>query len=186
MRVVPTELEGVLLIEPDLFEDQRGLFMETYQQRRYREFGIDAAFVQDNLSFSVAGTLRGLHYQIRHPQAKLVQAVTGEIFDVAVDIRRGSPGFGRWTGVRLSGKNGKQMWIPAGFAHGFCVISPTARVWYKCSDIYHGDDEGGINWQDPDIGIAWPVRDPILSDKDRQFPCLAEIPSGRLSVWERG
>jgi dTDP-4-dehydrorhamnose 3,5-epimerase len=184
MNVVPTDLEGVLLIEPDVFTDPRGFFMETYQLRRYRQRGIASSFVQDNLSFSAKGALRGLHYQIRHQQAKLVQVVSGEIFDVAVDIRRGSPAFGRWTGVRLSDRNRLQVLIPEGFAHGFCVCSQTAHVWYKCSDFYYAEDEGGINWSDPEIGIEWPVGDPLLSGKDRQFPCLRDIPPERLPVWE--
>ena len=182
MNIIPTDLEGVLIIEPDVFADPRGFFVETYQRRRYGQLGIESRFVQDNLSFSVKGALRGLHYQKKHPQAKLVQVITGEIFDVAVDIRPGSSGFGRWTGVTLSEKNKRQVLIPKGFAHGFCVCSETAHVLYKCSDYYRPDDEGGINWKDPDIRIDWPVKDPILSHKDRQFSFLRDLSPEQLPV----
>ncbi|MEW6673155.1 MAG: dTDP-4-dehydrorhamnose 3,5-epimerase [Thermodesulfobacteriota bacterium] len=184
MKIIPTNLAGVLIVEPDAFVDPRGFFMETYQRRRYGQMGIGSQFVQDNLSFSVKGTLRGMHYQKTHPQAKLVQVITGEIFDVAVDIRPGSPDFGRWTGVVLSDKNRRQVLIPEGFAHGFCVCSETAHVWYKCSDYYRPDDEGGIHWSDPDIRIDWPVKEPVLSDKDRRFSFLRDLSPGQLPVTE--
>jgi len=184
MNIIPTDLAGVLIIEPDVFADPRGFFVETYQRRRYARMGIASRFVQDNLSFSVKGALRGLHYQKRHPQAKLVQVISGEIFDVAVDIRPGSTDFGRWTGVTLSDKNKLQVLIPEGFAHGFCVCSETAHVWYKCSDYYRSDDEGGINWQDPDIQIDWPLVDPVLSLKDRQFSFLRDLSAEQLPVTE--
>lgn len=180
MNVIPTDLEGVLIIEPRVFEDRRGFFLETYQQERYEKSGIPCAFVQDNLSYSVKNTLRGLHFQVEHPQAKLVQAITGEIFDVAVDIRKGSPTFGRWIGVRLSEQNRRQIFIPEGFAHGFCVLSDTAHFLYKCSDFYAPGDEGGILWSDPEIGIEWPVSDPIISEKDIDLPRLADFPAHRL------
>jgi len=180
MDVVTTELDGVMIIEPDVFGDHRGFFMETYQGERYCNAGITPAFVQDNLSFSVKNTLRGLHYQISRPQAKLVQVITGEIFDVVVDIRAGSSTFGRWLGVRLSEENRHQLFIPTGFAHGFCVLSDTAHFMYKCSDYYIPHDEGGILWSDSTIGIDWPVSAPIISDKDARFASLTDIPPERL------
>ncbi len=180
MKVVPTDLDGVQIIEPKVFRDHRGFFLETYHEKRYREAGIPSRFVQDNLSFSVRGTLRGLHYQLRHPQAKLVQVLTGEIFDVAVDLRPGSRTFGRWTGVYLSGDNQRQLFIPEGFAHGFCVLSETAYFSYKCSDLYTPGDEGGIFWADPEIGIDWPVSDPIISEKDMALPKLHTCPPEKL------
>lgn len=170
MNIINTALEGVIIIKPEIFTDNRGFFMETYSRDRYKEAGIAGNFVQDNLSYSMKGTLRGLHFQTKRPQAKLVQVVTGEIFDVAVDIRPGSSTFGKWTGVYLSGKNKRQMFIPEGFAHGFCVISEAAHFLYKCSDFYFQHDEGGIIWSDPDIGIDWPIKDPIISEKDKQLP----------------
>ena len=166
MRFLPTDLPGVLLIEPDVFKDARGFFLETYHERKYEEGGIPGPFVQDNHSNSVRGTLRGLHAQVERPQGKLVRAVRGEMFDVAVDIRRGSPTFGRWVGVVLSAENFRQLWIPPGFAHGFCVTSERVDVEYKCSDFYNPGDELTVLWSDPQIGIAWPVREPILSAKD--------------------
>ena len=175
MNIITTSLEGVLIIEPRVFKDNRGFFLETYNQNKYQKSGINRRFVQDNLSYSVSGTLRGLHFQIRHPQAKLVQVITGEIFDVAVDIRKDSPTFGKWTGVVLSEQNKRQLFIPEGFAHGFCVLSNTAHFLYKCSDFYAPDDEGGITWSDPDIGIEWAVKDPVISEKDKHYPRLCEL-----------
>jgi len=175
MNIIKTVLEDVVIIEPEVFRDNRGFFMETYSRDRYKEAGVVCDFVQDNLSYSVKGTLRGLHFQIKRPQAKLVQVITGEIFDVAVDIRPGSSTFGKWTGVYLSEKNKRQLFIPEGFAHGFCVISETAHFLYKCSDFYFQHDEGGIIWSDPDIGIDWPVKDPIVSEKDKQLPRLFDV-----------
>ncbi len=174
MNIIKTSLEGVVIVEPDVFQDKRGFFMETWHQTRYKNSAIDRAFVQDNISFSVRGTLRGLHFQITHPQAKLVQAISGEIFDVAVDIRGGSDTFGKWAGVILSGENRRQFFIPEGFAHGFCVLSETAHLFYKCSDFYKPKDEGGILWSDPRIGIDWPVDEPIVSDRDMAFPRRSE------------
>jgi len=179
MQVSTTSIEGVLIIEPQVFEDQRGFFIETYNRKRYELAGVkiskNGSFVQDNLSFSVQGTLRGLHFQINKPQAKLVQVICGEIFDVAVDIRPDSPTFGKAHGEILSEKNHKQMFIPEGFAHGFCVLSETAHFLYKCSAFYDPKDEGGILWSDPAIGIDWPVKTPIISPKDQIFAHLEQI-----------
>ncbi len=180
MNVIPTKLDGVIIIEPDVFGDHRGFFLETYQADRYQKADVHPRFVQDNLSFSVANTLRGLHYQITRPQAKLVQVITGEIFDVAVDIRAGSSTFGQWVGVRLSEKNHRQLYIPEGFAHGFCVLSRSAHFIYKCSDFYFPDDEGGVLWSDPEIGIDWPVSTPIISEKDAGLSPLSHIPRESL------
>ena len=175
MKVVKTDLDGVLIIEPQVFGDGRGFFLETYHQHRYRKFGFNADFVQDNLSFSKRRTLRGLHFQHPNAQAKLVQVLQGEVFDVVVDIRPQSPSFGRWIGGNLSEDNKKQIFIPEGFAHGFCVISDTALFHYKCSDFYASDCEGGIKWNDPGLAINWPFDDPIVSEKDRALPFLSEI-----------
>lgn len=178
MKVLPTELSDVVVIEPNVFRDERGFFLETYHERKYRQAGIPpapAAFVQDNHSCSIQGTLRGLHAQRHHPQGKLVRVMQGEIFDVAVDIRRGSPTFKRWVGVKISAQDFRQIYIPPGFAHGFCVLSKIAEVEYKCTDFYDPSDEFGIAWNDPEIGIVWPVQEPILSDKDQKAPSLAEV-----------
>lgn len=175
MKVKKTSLEGVLLIEPKVFRDPRGFFLESYTKIKYEEMGIDAEFVQDNQSKSSRGVLRGLHYQVNRTQAKLVRVTQGEIFDVAVDIRPGSPTFGKWTGSRLSGENMTQIFIPAGFAHGFCVLSETAELLYKCTNYYSPPDERGIIWNDPDIGIDWPIEEPLLSEKDQQYPRLRDL-----------
>lgn len=175
MSFIPTELPGVIIVEPDVHRDSRGFFLESYQERKYRAGGIAATFVQDNQSRSVRGTLRGLHAQRRHPQGKLVRALQGEIFDVVVDIRRDSPAFRRWIGVVLSAENFRQCFVPPGLAHGFCVTSEWAEVEYKCTEFYDPTDEYGIIWNDPELAIAWPVRDPILSAKDRALPTLAEV-----------
>jgi dTDP-4-dehydrorhamnose 3,5-epimerase len=180
MNITETHLPGVLLIEPKVVGDARGFFMETYHARRYGEAGLNAAFVQDNLSFSRRGTLRGLHYQNPHAQGKLVYVIQGEVFDVAVDIRAGSPTFGQWLGTTLSADNKRQLYMPPGFAHGFCVTSETALFAYKCTDFYDAAAEGSILWNDPAIGIAWPVSDPLLSDKDRRAPPLKDVPRERL------
>ncbi|MEW5804529.1 MAG: dTDP-4-dehydrorhamnose 3,5-epimerase [bacterium] len=176
MNVYRTSLDGVLLIEPHVFMDSRGIFLETYQQKRYEEAGIGVGkpFVQDNHSHSVRGALRGLHYQLLHPQGKLVWVVCGTIFDVAVDIRRNSPTFGKWLGIHLSAGDHRQIFIPEGFAHGFCVLSEQADVIYKCTDFYVPGDEYGIRWDDPDLAIGWPVRNPILSEKDAHHPFLSQ------------
>jgi len=175
MKVLTTELPGVVLIEPTVYRDQRGFFLETYHAGKYRAAGVEGIFVQDNHSHSVRGTVRGLHAQCRRPQGKLVRVLRGEIFDVAVDIRPSSPSFRRWVGVRLSAESFRQLYIPPGFAHGFCVLSETADVEYKCTELYDPADEVGILWNDPELGITWPVREPILSQKDRAAPRLAEL-----------
>jgi dTDP-4-dehydrorhamnose 3,5-epimerase len=180
MKIITTFIEGILIVEPKTFKDKRGFFMETYNQKRYNASGINTIFVQDNLSYSLKNTLRGLHFQIKHPQAKLIQVISGEIFDVAVDLRPGSATFGKWTGILLSDKNRRQVFIPEGFAHGFCVLSESALFCYKCSDFYAPDDEGGIIWSDPDIGIEWPVENPIVSDKDKQYRYLSTLSAEQL------
>jgi len=181
MNVLPTTLLGVLIIEPKVLEDRRGLFFESYHAERYERAGLPGRFVQDNHSCSVPGTLRGLHYQVRRPQGKLVRVLRGAVFDVAVDIRRGSPTFGRWVGVELSAANKRQVFIPAGFAHGFCVTSEESEVEYKCTDYYVPEDERGVLWNDPALAIRWPVREPLVSDKDRALPPLraahADLPT---------
>ena len=184
MRVLLTDLPGVLIVEPDVCADPRGFFMETYHEARYREHGIQGPFVQDNHSRSVAGTLRGLHLQVRRPQGKLVHVIEGEVFDVSVDVRRGSPTFGRWVGVTLTAENVRQCYVPPGFAHGFCVLSPVAQVEYKCTDFYDPGGELGVAWNDPALAIPWPVRDPILSARDKGHPTLAEL-GDRLPEWHR-
>jgi dTDP-4-dehydrorhamnose 3,5-epimerase len=176
MNVIRTDIPDVVIVEPRVFNDPRGFFKETFQRNRYAEAGIGADFVQDNISRSRRGTLRGLHIQIKHPQAKLVQALSGRIFDVAVDLRRNSPTFGRWVGAELSDENHRQMYIPPGFAHGFCVMSDAADLFYKCSDFYYPEHERTLLWNDPDVGIRWPLEiDPVLSDKDRRGTRLAEL-----------
>jgi dTDP-4-dehydrorhamnose 3,5-epimerase len=175
MRFTPTELPEVLLIEPDVYRDARGFFLETFHERKYRDGGIEARFVQDNHSRSMRGTLRGLHAQRTRPQGKLIRVIEGEIFDVAVDIRRGSPDFKRWVGVSLSADSFRQCWVPPGFAHGFCVTSEIAEVEYKCTDLYDPADEIGFLWNDPDVGVRWPVADPILSEKDARAPRLRDL-----------
>ena len=169
MKAIPTELPGVIIIEPRVFSDTRGFFFESYHAPRYAEAGITVTFVQDNHSSSAKNTIRGLHYQLRRPQAKLMRVIRGSVLDVAVDIRRGSPTFGRWVGVELSAENKRQLFVPAGFGHGFCATSDVAELEYKCSDVYVADDQHGVLWSDPTIGIKWPVREPILSDADRAY-----------------
>ena len=176
MNFVKTSLPGVLIVEPKVFGDDRGFFMETYHAARFAEAGVGDQFVQDNHSRSTRGVLRGLHFQDPNPQGKLVRAVSGTIFDVAVDIRRGSPTFGRWVGVELSAENKRQLWVPAGFAHGFCVTSETADVVYKCTALYDPVSDRGIRWNDPAIGIEWPGVEPVLSPKDAAAPLLADAP----------
>lgn len=180
MNVIPTDIDGVFVIEPQVFEDDRGCFLETYHVNRFQSAGLGKTFVQDNLSFSVKNTLRGLHFQVTRPQAKLVQVITGEIFDVAVDIRGASPTFGRWVGFHLSDQNKRQIFMPEGFAHGFCVLSDSAHVLYKCSDFYDPKDEGGILWSDATIGVSWPITHPIVSAKDGGLPLISEIPPEEL------
>ena len=182
MKVVPTALPGVLQIEPVVHHDARGFFLETYRADRYREAGIDVTFVQSNHSRSVRGTLRGLHWQDPpHAQAKLIRVVVGEVFDVAVDVRPGAPTFGRWVGVTVSAANFRQLFIPAGFAHGFCVLSDVAELEYQCSDVYDAASERGLRWDDPDLAIEWPVATPIISERDRNHPSFAELKLGVLT-----
>jgi len=178
--VTELDLPGVLVIEPQVFGDPRGFFMETFNHRRYAEAGLDRVFVQDNHSHSSRGVLRGLHYQLTHPQGKLVFAVKGEIFDVAVDIRRGSPTFGNWVGVYLSETDHKQIFVPEGFAHGFCVLSEEADVIYKCTDVYTPGDDYGVLWSDETIAIDWPIEPTGLSGKDAQNPRLNDMPEKHL------
>jgi dTDP-4-dehydrorhamnose 3,5-epimerase len=175
MKFLPTAIPEVVLVEPDVFRDDRGFFLETYQTRKYGTAGLPETFVQDNHSFSTQGTLRGLHAQLRRPQGKLIRAILGEIFDVAVDIRPGSPTFRHWVSAVLSGENHHQLYVPPGFAHGFCVTSETAHVQYKCTELYEKDDEIAVLWNDPAIGISWPTATPLLSPRDLAAPTLAEI-----------
>lgn len=183
LKITATALPDVRIIEPEVFRDSRGFFMETYHLHKYEVLGLQKPFVQDNHSRSAQGILRGLHYQLNFPQAKLVSVLRGEIFDVAVDIRRGSPWFGRWVGVMLSDKNNYQLLIPEGFAHGFCVLSETVDFLYKCSDFYHPEDDHGIHWADESVGITWPQASPQTSDKDGRLPCLKDVPPELLPVY---
>jgi dTDP-4-dehydrorhamnose 3,5-epimerase len=175
VKFVRTDLPGVVLVEPTIHEDPRGWFMEIYHRERFADAGLADKLVQDNHSRSVRGTLRGLHFQYPHGQVKLVRVVRGEVFDACVDVRRGSPTFGRAFWTVLSEENRRQMWIPAGFAHGFCVLSETADFVYKCSDFYSPADDRGVLWNDSSLGIPWPVQDPLVSDKDARLPRLAEV-----------
>ena len=175
MRVTPIDIPGVLVLEPSVMSDHRGSFMETYHERRYQELGIQEPFVQDNYSRSILNTVRGLHFQHPHAQGKLVMALEGTVYDVVLDIRKGSPTFGKWYGIELSGKNFKQMYIPPGCAHGFCVTSATATFLYKCTAYYSPQDDRGILWNDPDLRIPWPVTQPILSHKDQAHRTLAAM-----------
>jgi dTDP-4-dehydrorhamnose 3,5-epimerase len=170
----------VLLVNPVVHGDSRGYFLESYQAERYAQAGMPKRFVQDNISCSRRGVLRGLHYQLRRPQGKLLWVIVGEVFDVVVDIRRGSPTWGKWFGVTLSDHGHQQIYVPEGFAHGFCVTSESAIVSYKCTDYYAPGDEGGIRWDDPTLAIPWPVNRPVLSEKDATYPALAEIPPDGL------
>lgn len=170
LEVIKEPLPGLLIIKPRVFKDERGFFMETWQKERYRDLGINEDFVQDNWSYSKKGVLRGLHFQKEHPQGKLVSVRSGRVFDVAVDIRKDSPTFGKWHGEELSDNNHLQMYVPTGFAHGFCVLSETADFCYKCTSYYHQNDEYGIIWNDLDLQIKWPDIDWIISEKDRKLP----------------
>ena len=184
MKVTPTALPEVLLIEPQVFGDERGFFFESWESDRYREAGIAETFVQDNLSKSRRKTLRGLHLQQPHGQGKLVSALEGEVWDVAVDVRTGSPRFGRWIAETLSADNKRQLYIPPGFAHGFCVLSETALFHYKCTDSYHPECEVTVAWNDPALGIDWPVEDPIVREKAESGIALADLPESRLPSFE--
>ena len=180
MKVIETALPGVLVIEPQVFGDTRGFFYESYNEARFRDAGIDARFVQSNVSRSARGVLRGLHYQWPHPQGKFVSVLEGEVFDVAVDIRRGSPHFGQWFGAMLTAENKRHMWIPEGFAHGFCVVSDYATFSYQCTALYDAKADAGVLWNDPAIGVDWPIAEPQLSDKDLKAPLLKDVPEHRL------
>jgi dTDP-4-dehydrorhamnose 3,5-epimerase len=180
MRFEPTHLPGLLLIEPDCFRDERGFFLETFQAPRYRAVGIGDVFVQDNHSRSAKGVLRGLHFQVKRPQAQIVTVMRGRIFDVAVDLRTDSATFGRWYGVELNDQGPRQLYMAAGFAHGFCVLSEFADLHYKVSELYDATDEGGVLWNDADIGIQWPHQAPLLSNRDNSYPVLRELDRDRL------
>lgn len=178
MKVIETQLAGVLIIEPKVFGDHRGFFLETFQVERYRDAGIGLPFVQDNHSRSQRGVLRGLHFQRTRPQGKLVSVSRGAVYDVAVDINPDSPTCGQYVGVELNDENHRQLWVPPGYAHGFCVLSEVADFQYKCTDYYQPEDEGGLLWNDPDVGIPWPVAEPQLSAKDQLNPRLRDLLSG--------
>ncbi len=183
MKVQETDLAGVIIIEPAVYADSRGYFLETWNQERYVEAGLPNVFVQDNVSYSRRGVLRGLHFQNPNPQGKLVYVLKGEVYDVAVDIRLGSPTFGHWTGETLSEENKRQLYIPPGYAHGFCVTSDDALFVYKCTALYDAAADGAIRWDDPDVGIDWPPSEFVLSDKDRGAPLLREIEQRKLPVY---
>lgn len=182
MRAIPTELPEVLIVDPDVHRDARGFFLESFHADKYRALGITGPFVQDNHSRSLRGTIRGLHLQVRNPQGKLVRVIQGEIFDVAVDVRRGSPTFGRWVGVSLSAESFRQCYVPPGFAHGFSVLSEIAEIEYKCTALYDPAGEVGVAWNDPALNISWSVADPILSERDRSHPPLASL-AGALPIY---
>jgi len=180
MKIIKTSLEGVIVIEPKVHGDDRGFFLESFHARKFEDAGIDASFVQTNISRSSRGVLRGLHYQNPNPQGKLVTVVEGEVFDVAVDIRTSSPTFGKWTAVMLSETNHRHFWIPPGFAHGFCVLSPFATFMYQCTTPYDATGDAAIRWNDADLAIDWPVSDPSLSSRDAQAPWLRDVPRDQL------
>ncbi len=184
MEVKETVIPGLLIFKPDVFGDERGFFMETFHQKRYEAFGLKEQFVQDNLSRSTRGVLRGLHFQNPFGQGKLVSVLEGSVFDVAVDVRKGSPTFGRYCGITLSGENKTQFYIPPGFAHGFCVTSETATFSYKCSDFYHPESEHSIIWNDPDIAIDWPLDSPQVSEKDQKGLALKDFDEDKLPLFE--
>ncbi|KRE99936.1 dTDP-4-dehydrorhamnose 3,5-epimerase [Frateuria sp. Soil773] len=183
MKVIQTHLPGAVVIEPQVFGDARGFFYESYNETKYREAGMACHFVQSNVSRSARGVLRGLHYQWPNPQGKLVSVLEGEVYDVVVDIRRGSPTFGQSAEVMLTSENKRHFWIPEGFAHGFCVVSEFATFAYQCTALYDPKADAGIRWNDAALGIDWPVAEPLLSDKDGKAPLLAEVPVERLPVF---
>jgi len=183
MKVIPTSLPGAVVIEPQVFGDARGFFYESYNQAKYADAGITARFVQSNVSRSSRSVLRGLHYQWPNPQGKLVSVLEGEVYDVAVDIRHGSPTFGQWAGVMLTADNHRHFWIPEGFAHGFCVLSEYATFSYQCTALYDAKADAGVRWNDDALGIDWPISNPQLSEKDLKAPLLADIPAERLPVF---
>ncbi|EIL91807.1 dTDP-4-dehydrorhamnose 3,5-epimerase [Rhodanobacter fulvus Jip2] len=184
MKVIETALPGALVLEPQVFGDARGFFYESYNEAKYRDAGIDRRFVQSNVSRSAKGVLRGLHYQWPNPQGKLVSVLEGEVYDVAVDIRQGSPTFGQSVGVMLTAENHRHFWVPEGFAHGFCVLSDFATFSYQCTALYDAKTDAGIRWNDAALGIDWPVSDPLLSDKDRITPFLHDVAPERLPVFK--
>jgi dTDP-4-dehydrorhamnose 3,5-epimerase len=183
MKIIQTALPGAVVIEPQVFGDARGFFYESFNEAKYREAGIDARFVQSNVSRSARGVLRGLHYQWPNPQGKLVSVLEGEVYDVAVDVRHGSPTFGHWVGAMLTADNHRHFWIPEGYAHGFCVLSEFATFTYQCTALYERENDAGIRWNDADIGIDWPLSAPLLSDKDTRAPFLKDVPAGRLPIY---
>lgn len=187
MRFTPvTELPDLIVIEPTIYSDHRGFFMESYHRLHFARAGLDIDFVQENNSYSVRGVLRGLHFQHPHAQGKLIRVTRGEIYDVAVDIRVGSPTFGRWAGITLSDSNRRQFYIPPGFAHGFTVLSNEADVIYRCTEFYHPEADRALAWNDPDLAIDWPVTEPIISDKDRNAPRLRDLErTGALPLYDR-
>lgn len=180
LKRIDTDLDGCCIVEPAVFGDARGYFYESFNAEKYAALGIHARFVQSNVSRSARGVLRGLHYQWPNPQGKLVGVLDGEVYDVAVDIRRGSPTFGRWTAAMLTAENKRQFWIPEGFAHGFCVVSESATFVYQCTALYDRAADAGIRWNDAQLAIDWPVAEPLLSDKDKIAPFLADVPDDRL------
>jgi len=184
MKFTKTALPGCIIVEPQVFGDARGFFYESYNEHKYRDAGIDRRFVQSNVSRSARGVLRGLHYQWPRPQGKLVSVLEGEVYDVAVDIRQGSPTFGQWAAVMLTAENHRHFWIPEGFAHGFCVVSEVATFSYQCTDLYAPQSEGGIRWDDPAIGIDWPISDALLSEKDAKASLLADVGMDRLPEYK--
>lgn len=184
MKVIQTSLPGAVIIEPKLFGDARGFFYESYNKASYHDAGIDAGFIQSNVSRSARGVLRGLHYQWPNPQGKLVSVLEGEVYDVAVDIRRGSPTFGQSAGVMLTAENHRHFWIPEGFAHGFCVLSEFATFTYQCTALYDAKADAGIRWNDAALGIDWPLSEPLLSEKDSKTPLLRDVPLDRLPVFQ--
>lgn len=183
MKVIETALPGALILEPQVFGDARGFFYESYNKAKWIEAGIDADFVQSNVSRSACGVLRGLHYQWPNPQGKLVSVLEGEVYDVAVDIRRGSPTFGQSVGVMLTADNHRHFWVPEGFAHGFCVLSEFATFTYQCTALYDPKADAGIRWNDAALAIDWPLSEPLLSDKDGKTPLLEDVPPERLPVY---
>ncbi len=184
MEVTETSLPGVLMIRPRKFGDSRGYFVETWRELNYNEAGLAESFVQDNMSFSQQGVLRGLHFQLPNPQGKLVYCPIGQVYDVAVDIRYGSPAFGQWVGVTLSSEAGNQLYIPPGFAHGFCVTSKEALFCYKCTDYYNPAGDTGIRWDDPELGIQWPIEEASISEKDSHTPFLKDVPADQLPQYK--
>jgi dTDP-4-dehydrorhamnose 3,5-epimerase len=186
MRAIETSLPGVLLLEPRVFSDNRGFFFESYNEREFCRLGITDRFVQDNHSLSIKGTLRGLHYQVKRPQTKICRASAGEVLDVVVDVRSGSPTFGRHLKTLLSAENRRMLYIPAGYAHGILVLSKVAEFLYKCSDFYDAADEQAIIWKDPDLAIDWPVTNPLISDKDLNAPLLSSLAANRLPPYQAG